>query len=90
MKYDFEVGNFSIAARNVVESFLSMNEQNRDYIMFLMWLGFKDTTIELPGDERFAGKSTYTFNVLFSSKICYYQCTLGSKQFSMIDYTLID
>ena len=61
MKYDFEVGNYSIARRKVVDSFLTMKEQNRDYIMFLMWLGYKDTTIELEGDERFAGKSSYTF-----------------------------
>ncbi len=61
MKYDFEVGNYSIAKRKVVDAFLEMKEQNRDYIMFLMWLGYKDTTIEIESDERFAGKSSYTF-----------------------------
>jgi dolichol-phosphate mannosyltransferase len=61
MKYDFEVGNYSIAKRKVVDSFLKMREQNRDYIMFLMWLGYKDITIEIEGDERFAGESSYTF-----------------------------
>ncbi len=61
MKYDFEVGNYSIARRKVVDAFLKMREQNRDYIMFLMWLGYRDTTIEIEGDERFAGKSSYTF-----------------------------
>ena len=61
MKYDFEVGNYSIAKRKVVDAFLTMKEQNRDYIMFLMWLGYKDTTIEIESDERFAGKSSYTF-----------------------------
>ena len=61
MKYDFEVGNYSIARRKVVDAFLTMKEQNRDYIMFLMWLGYKDTTIEIESDERFAGKSSYTF-----------------------------
>ena len=62
MKYDFEVGNYSIARRKVVDAFLTMREQNRDYIMFLMWLGYKDTTIEIESDERFAGKSSYTFS----------------------------
>ncbi len=61
MKYDFEVGNYSIAKRKVVDAFLRMNEQNRDYIMFLMWLGFNDRTIELDGDERHSGRSSYTF-----------------------------
>jgi dolichol-phosphate mannosyltransferase len=55
------VGNYSIARRKVVDAFLKMREQNRDYIMFLMWLGYKDTTIEIEGDERFAGESSYTF-----------------------------
>ena len=62
MKYDFEVGNYSVAKRKVVDSFLKMKEQTRDYIMFLMWLGYNDTTIELESDERYAGKSSYTFS----------------------------
>ena len=62
MKYDFEVGNYSIARRKVIDAFLKMREQNRDYIMFLMWLGYRDTTIEIEGDERFAGESSYTFS----------------------------
>ncbi len=61
MKYDFEVGNFSMAKRKVVDAFLSMREQNRDYIMFLMWLGYTDVTIEIEQGERFSGKSAYTF-----------------------------
>lgn len=61
MKYDFEVGNFSIANRKVIDAFLEMGENSRDYIMFLMWLGFKDTTIEIEGDKRFSGASAYTF-----------------------------
>lgn len=62
MRYDFEVGNYSVARRKVVDAFLEMKEQNRDYIMFLMWLGYRDTTIEIQSDERFAGKSSYTFS----------------------------
>ena len=62
MKYDFEVGNYSMAKRKVVDAFLTMKEQNRYYIMFLMWLGYNDTTIAIESDERFAGKSSYTFD----------------------------
>ena len=61
MKYDFEVGNYSIAKREVVDNFLKMQEQSRDYVMFLMWLGYNATTIEIEGDERFSGESSYTF-----------------------------
>ncbi|MBR1861961.1 MAG: glycosyltransferase family 2 protein [Lachnospiraceae bacterium] len=62
VNYDFEVGNYCIATRQVVDEFLKMKEQKRDYIMFLKWLGFKSDTIELESDKRFSGKSSYTFS----------------------------
>ena len=36
-----------------------MREQNRAYTMFIRWLGFKQTEIDMPADERFEGKSSY-------------------------------
>lgn len=36
-----------------------MREQNRAYTMFIRWLGFKQTAIDMPADERFEGKSSY-------------------------------
>ncbi len=59
--YDPEVGNFSIASRRAVNSFLNMNETNRGYIMFLKWLGYPSVTIDITADERAAGESSYSF-----------------------------
>ena len=60
--YDPEVGNFSIASRRAINAFLEMNEKNRGYIMFLKWLGFPSTTIDLTADARSEGKSSYSFS----------------------------
>lgn len=60
--YDPAVGNFSIASRRIVDQFCRMREKNRDYIMFLRWLGFRTTVINVEADERAAGKSSYTFH----------------------------
>lgn len=59
--YDPAIGNFSIASRRAVNSFLTMNEKNRGYIMFLKWLGYPSETIDITAEERAAGKSSYSF-----------------------------
>ena len=59
--YDPDIGNFSIASRRAINSFLTMNETNRGYIMFLKWLGYPSVTIDITADERAAGKSSYSF-----------------------------
>ena len=59
--YDPDIGNFSIASRRAINSFLTMNETNRGYIMFLKWLGYPSTTIDLTAEERAAGRSSYSF-----------------------------
>ncbi|MBR2677360.1 MAG: glycosyltransferase family 2 protein [Solobacterium sp.] len=60
--YDPGIGNFSIASRRAVDAYLSMNETNRAYTMFLKWLGYPSVTIEMPSDERAEGKSSYSFS----------------------------
>lgn len=36
-----------------------MREHNRAFVMFVRWLGFNQTAIELEADKRFEGKSSY-------------------------------
>ncbi len=36
-----------------------MREHNRAFTMFIRWLGFKQTAIDLQADARFEGKSSY-------------------------------
>ena len=60
--YDASLCNFSIARRAVIENYCKMREHNRGYTMFIKWLGFDQTSIEIEGDERFAGSSSYSFS----------------------------
>ena len=59
--YDSSLCNFSISRRIVMENYCRMREQNRSFIMFVRWLGFRQTAIEAQEDARFEGKSSYTF-----------------------------
>lgn len=59
--FDSSICNFSISKRKVIDSYCRMREQNRAYTMFIRWLGFRQTAIDLQADERFEGKSSYNF-----------------------------
>jgi glycosyltransferase involved in cell wall biosynthesis len=59
--YDSSLSNFSISRRIVIDSYCSMREQNRAYTLFINWLGFRQTAIEIEADERFEGDSSYSF-----------------------------
>ncbi len=59
--FDNSICNFSISRRKVIQQYCRMREQNRAYTLFLKWLGFRQTAIDVEADERFAGKSSYNF-----------------------------
>ncbi len=67
--YDPDINNFSICHRKVIDAYLQMPEHHRAYTMFIKWLGFRSTTIELPADPRFAGESSYSFKKKMSMAI---------------------
>ena len=85
--YDPDICNFSISKRIVIDNYCRMPEQQRAYAMFIKWLGFNQTTIDVEGDERFEGDSSYTFgkkmrlaNALItaqSNKPLYFAINLG-------------
>lgn len=58
--YDPCIGNFSICNRKVIDSYCRMRELHRDYSSYIMWLGFKQTSIDTHCEERAEGKSSYT------------------------------
>ncbi|MDJ0660390.1 MAG: glycosyltransferase family 2 protein [Crocosphaera sp.] len=64
LNYDAEVGNFRIISRKVVDSFLLMREQLRFFGGLVDWMGFPTASINVQHQERFAGKSSYTFRKL--------------------------
>lgn len=59
--FDNSICNFSISRRKVIDSYCRMREQRRAYTLFLKWLGFKQTAIDISADARFEGKSSYNF-----------------------------
>lgn len=61
VKYDESLENFSISSRKVIDSYCSMREMHRAFVMYIQWMGFKRTSIEVEHHERYAGKSGYNF-----------------------------
>ena len=57
--YDNSICNFSISRREVIQSYCNMREQNRADTLFLKWLGYKQTAIDVEADVRYEGKSSY-------------------------------
>jgi dolichol-phosphate mannosyltransferase len=62
--HEGRAGNFRIISKKVAEYFRTMREQLRFYGGLIDWLGFPTTTIEVSHNERFEGKTTYTFRKL--------------------------
>lgn len=58
-QYDGTVCNFSISRRGVIKNYIKMREQNRAFILFLKWMGYKQTTIDIEHSARPSGKSGY-------------------------------
>jgi len=65
-KIDNRIGNFGIYSKKVIESIKKLNEQNRSFGLFVQWVGYKKTYIEVKHELRTFGKSSYTFRKLLS------------------------
>lgn len=61
IKYDPALCNYSISSRQVIENFLRMREWHRAFVMYIQWMGFRTTAIDVDHNERFAGESGYNF-----------------------------
>lgn len=59
--YDPALCNFSICSRKVVDAYCSMRELHRAYVIYIKWMGFRQTAIDVEHNERFEGKSGYNF-----------------------------
>jgi dolichol-phosphate mannosyltransferase len=66
---DETIANFSIVSHQVINQMSKMKEQNRNYPIFVEWLGFKSTQIPIKHASRECGKSSYTFNKLINMAI---------------------
>jgi polyisoprenyl-phosphate glycosyltransferase len=59
-----DYSNMSLISRKVVDSFLSLRDKDRQYLLIVKWLGFDQAEIEIDQPERHAGRSAYTFRDL--------------------------
>lgn len=63
---DNRIGNFGIYARKVIQSITMLKEQNRNFGLFALWVGFRRIEIDITHAPRTHGKSSYTFMRLVS------------------------
>jgi polyisoprenyl-phosphate glycosyltransferase len=53
-------GTLSILSRKVVDAYLRVRDNHREYLMLVEWLGFRSTSIEYEPAARPHGRSSYT------------------------------
>ena len=68
-KSDSAIANFSIVSKRVIDEWKKMREQNRNYPLFVEWLGFDSTAIDIEHACRAEGKSSYTLRKLIALAI---------------------
>src|SRR5262249_34909451 len=61
-RLDSAISNFSIVSRAVVIKLRAFRERNRSYPLFVKWLGFDSTVVDVQYADRFAGETTYTLS----------------------------
>ena len=64
--YDNEVANFGIYHQKVVRAILSISDYIKFFPLFVKFVGFKTTSIEVEHHSRTNGKSSYNFGKLIS------------------------
>lgn len=57
--YDPAICNFSISRRVVIDNYCKMRELHRAFVIYVKWLGFRQTAIDVEHNERYEGKSSY-------------------------------
>ncbi len=63
---DPSIANFGIYSAKVIESYRSLREQNRAFPLFVRWLGYSSTKVNINHSERTTGVTSYTFSKAFS------------------------
>jgi dolichol-phosphate mannosyltransferase len=68
-KIDNSIGNFSIISRKVAENLTRLKEMNRNYGLFLFWLGFRHTFVDIDHAKRPYGSTSYSFRKLVNHAV---------------------
>jgi dolichol-phosphate mannosyltransferase len=70
--------NLSVISRKVVDSFLALRDQDRQYLLILHWLGYRRAELEVKQESRHAGSSSYSLRQLVKVAVdgVFFQSTL--------------
>lgn len=68
-KLDPTTANFGIYRRSVIEGFRRIRDVDRSFPVFVRWLGFRRTAVDIQHAERAEGRSSYTLFKLISFAI---------------------
>jgi glycosyltransferase involved in cell wall biosynthesis len=60
-EYDPALCNFSISRREIINNYCLMREEHRAFVLYLKWMGYKQSFINVQHDARKEGKSSYNF-----------------------------
>ncbi len=60
--YDGDIANFCIVRRKIVDEYINIKDNNKSFTTTLSWMGYKTKKIYLEAEERYEGKSSYTFS----------------------------
>jgi len=65
-KLDPTTANFGIYRRSVIDGFKRIRDVNRSFPVFVRWLGFRRTAVDIEHAARAEGKSSYTLRKLIT------------------------
>jgi len=65
-KFDSTIANFGVYHKRVIVEVLKMEDYIKSFPLFVHWVGFKSTSLEVNHSERVEGNSSYTFSKLLS------------------------
>lgn len=65
-KFDNSIANFGIYDQKVITEVLKMNDYIKSFPLFVNWVGFNSTTVEVEHAQRASGKSSYSYSKLLS------------------------
>lgn len=60
IRIDPAIANFSIASRQVIESYRRLRESSRSYGLGLLWCGYRVGYLDIQHGTRYAGESAYS------------------------------
>ena len=60
-----DTGDFKLIDRNIIDNFNKLHEKNKYIRGLISWFGYKQCPIYYIRDERFAGKTKFSFNKMF-------------------------